>query len=319
MKNIKYLSGIFMLLLAFGSCKKKDYTLGDLTTPTNLTITTEIVGQSTANPNGDGSGNVKINATADNTLTYKIAYSVVGDNAAASYTLLENGNGAITKKFNSPSGSSGVFDFRITVIAYGKGGVSTTATKDIKLRVDFVVDPAIISSLTGTGSKTWVVDKSVAGHFGVGPWSKTSVTPEWWSAAINEKVSCCPCFYSATFKFIKDAATGAFSLQVATPDGAFTKTGSLASIPGIPSSGDEGCYSYSGGTSAFSFGSASSGIAASTPSTQVSMLLSGSTTFIGYGALQREYEILTITPTDMYLRVQGTETGNAWYIKLKSI
>lgn len=31
-----------------------------------------------------------------------------------------------------------------------------------------------------------------------------------------------------------------------------------------------------------------------------------------------EYEILSITETSLYLRVQGTETGNAWYLKLKS-
>lgn len=319
MKNLKYLSGIFMMLLAFSSCKKKDYTLGDLTTPTNVAITTEIVGQSTANPNGDGSGNVKINVTSDNTLTYKVAYTVIGDNTAATYNLLDVGNGPVTKKFLSPTGSSGVFNFRIIVIAYGKGGVSTTATKDIQLRVDFIVDPAIISNLTGGTSKTWIVDKSIAGHFGVGPWSKTSVVPEWWAAGVNEKVSCCNCFYTATFKFIKDASTGAFSLQVATPDGAFTKTGSLASIPGIPSSGDEGCYSYGGATAPFTFGPASSGIASTTPSTSVSINLSGNTTFIGYGALQSEYEILTISATALYLRVQGTETGNAWYIKMKSI
>jgi hypothetical protein len=45
--------------------------------------------------------------------------------------------------------------------------------------------------------------------------------------------------------------------------------------------------------------------------------LSGVDTFIGYGAVQKEYEILVITPTYLYVRVQGTETGNAWYLKLK--
>ena len=108
-------------------------------------------------------------------------------------------------------------------------------------------------------------------------------------------------------------------MQVTNPDGAFTKTGSLASIPGIPATGDEGCYSYGGGTGAFSFIPASTGIAASTPSTLTSILLSGNTTYIGYGSLQIEYEIIVLTDTYMYLRVQGTETGNAWYIKLKPI
>jgi hypothetical protein len=30
------------------------------------------------------------------------------------------------------------------------------------------------------------------------------------------------------------------------------------------------------------------------------------------------YEIMSIDANYMYLRVQGTETGNAWYLKLKA-
>ena len=55
---------------------------------------------------------------------------------------------------------------------------------------------------------------------------------------------------------------------------------------------------------------------ATTPSTRTSILLDGNTTFIGYGSLAKEYEILVIDANYMYLRVRGTETGNAWYLKL---
>jgi hypothetical protein len=131
-------------------------------------------------------------------------------------------------------------------------------------------------------------------------------------------VACCNCFYTAAFTFTKVAA-GGYTLKVASPDGVFTKTGSLTTLPGIPGSGDEGCYSYAGGTAAFSFAPSSTGIPASAPSTKTAILLAGNTTFIGYGALQKEYEIMVITSTYMYLRVQGTETGNAWYIKMKPL
>ncbi|MFD1079894.1 hypothetical protein, partial [Longispora fulva] len=108
-----------------------------------------------------------------------------------------------------------------------------------------------------------------------------------------------------------------YTLEVDAPDGAFTKTGDLTTLPGIPASGAEACYDgYTGGTSEFSFGPATTGLPASTPSTQTSINLVGNQTFIGYGAVQKEYEILEITPEFMYLRVQGTETGNAWYIRL---
>jgi len=174
----------------------------------------------------------------------------------------------------------------------------------------------VLSILTGGTSKTWVVDPTIPAHFGVGPWDNSSVTPAWWAAQVNEKLSCCPCFYTSKFTFTK-VADDNYALTVATPDGAYTKTGALAGgLPGIPETGDEACYTYSGGTSSFSLIPSSSEIPSPT-STETSILLAGVNTFIGYGATSKEYEILQITDTTLYLRVQGTETGNAWYLKLK--
>jgi hypothetical protein len=224
-------------------------------------------------------------------------------------------SGQVTHKYTNV----GVHTYRITVVAYGKGATATTVAKDIQVRSDFTPDAELVSDLVGDGSKTWSVNKDVPAHFGVGPWSASSTTPEWWSAGPNEKVGCCNCFYTASFTFKKDAATGTYSLMVSSPDGAFTKTGGLAGgLPGIPGSGAEGCYDYAGGSSSFSFVPSSSGIAASAPSTKTAILLSGNNTYIGYGAVQKEYEILSITPTTLKLRVRGTETGNAWYLTLKA-
>ena len=308
-KFLKYLFCIFVIIITLYRCADTTYTMGDLTAPSDLVITTEIVGATTAKPNGDGSGDVKITISAANALSYKVDYDA---NNAVDLVYLSSG--AATKKYTT----LGLNTYRITAVAYGKGGTTSTITKDVTVQSDFNVAPAIPDNLTGGTSKTWVVDKSVAGHMGVGPWSG-SVVPEWWAAAINEKVATANCLYTSTFKFSKDATTGAYSLQVTNPDGAFTKTGSLTTLPGIPDSGAEGCYSYTGGTSAFSFIPSSTGIAATTPSTQTSILLAGNNTYIGYGAVQKEYEIMVLTATYMYLRVQGTETGNAWYLKLKAL
>ena len=306
---LKFFIVISTLMIIAGGCEKKEYAMGNLTAPSDIVIGTTIVGQDATHPNGDGSGDVIISLTGKNVLAWKINYD------ATNSTSFENlPTGKTTKKYTK----LGVNTYRISILAYGPGATPTTVTKDIIVRSDFTPAASIVSNLVGTGSKTWKVDKSIPGHFGVGPWSATSITPEWWSAAINEKVNCCNCFYTASYTFSKDAA-GNYSLAVATPDGAFTKTGSLAGgLPGIPSSGDEACYSYGGGTSSFSFVPSSSGIAASAPSTKTAILLSGVNTFIGYGAVLKEYEILSITPTALYLRVQGTETGNAWYLKLVS-
>jgi hypothetical protein len=308
--NFKYIIGILVLLIMVSSCKKNNYTLGDLTAPSNVVITTAIAGQDATHPNGDGSGDVQITLTGKNVLSYKIDY-----NAADGISLVFLPNGKATTKYTT----LGLNTYRITVVVYGAGGTATTVTKDIQVQSNFTPDPTIVANLTGGTSKTWVVDKSVAGHLGVGPWSTTSVTPEWWAAAINEKVATANCFYTATFTFTKVVATGTYSLQVTSPDGAFTKTGPLAGgLPGIPASGAEACYSYAGGTGAFSFVPSSSGIAASAPSTKTAIQLAGVNTFIGYGAVLKEYEIMVLTSTYMYLRVQGTETGNAWYMKLKA-
>lgn len=306
-----YLSYMLMLLITISSCKKEDYSMGDLAAPTDVVISTEVVGQDAANPNGDGSGDVKITISGKNVLSYKVDYD-----ASDGIDLAFIPTGKATKKYTK----LGLNTYRITAVAYGKGATATTVTKDVSVQSNFTPDPSIVSNLTGSGSKTWIVDKSIPAHFGVGPWAVTSPTPEWWSASVNEKVACCNCFYTSEFKFTKQA-NGNYSLQVTSPDGAFTKTGALSGgLPGIPATGDEACYGgYSGGTSSFSFVPASSGLAIATPSTQTAIQLTGTNTFIGYGAVLKEYEILSITADAMYLRVQGTETGNAWYLKLKAL
>ncbi|MDB5222194.1 MAG: hypothetical protein JWN83_861 [Chitinophagaceae bacterium] len=306
-QNIKFYLGVFTLLLVINSCKKTDYSMGSLTAPTDIVIGTKIIGVDATHPNGDGSGDVEVTVTGKNVLSYKIDY-----NAADGISLLFLANGKATNKYTT----LGLNTYRITVVAYGAGGTATTVTKDIQVQSNFTPSATIVSNLTGAGSKSWSVDKTIPAHFGVGPWSTTSVTPEWWAAGINEKVACCNCFYTATYTFTK--TSNGYTLTVATPDGAFTKTGALAGgLPGIPAAGGEACYNYSGGTSSFSFLPSASGIASSA-STKTAILLGGTDTFIGYGAVLKEYEILSITATSLYLRVQGTETGNAWYIKLKA-
>ncbi|MBI9039913.1 hypothetical protein [Lutibacter sp.] len=315
MKNLKYIIGIALLtLVIIAGCKEDTYEFGDLIAPSNLVINADIVGMSDSNPNGDGSGEVVITVNADDAITYHIGFNKIDDFAPVNYKVLASGT--INQKFTDP----GVNTYRISMIAFGPGGVASNLTKDITVRSDYVPDPEVVTAITNDNSKTWVVNKDVPAHFGVGPWGEKS--PIWWTAGVDEKLTAAPCFYSTTFTFIKNA-NGTFKLTVdASADGAFTKTGALANIPGIPASGDEGCYSeYSGGSSSFNFVPSSSGIAvdATYPSTQIAIKLATNEAYIGYGAVQSEYEILEATSDYLYLRVQGTETGNGWWIKLKPV
>ena len=309
MNNIfKIIISAFFAIIVTG-CDKTEYSLGDLTPPSNIVITAVVKGTTTATPNGDGSGDVDFTLKADNALNYRIDFD-----ASDGISLMNIPTGKVSRKYTK----LGTNKYLVTAVVFGKGGSSSTATTEVTVQSNFTPDAAIITNLTGGTSKSWVVDKSVGGHFGVGPWNDNSKSPEWWAASVNEKVGCCNCFYTTTYKFTK--TTTGYTLDMASPDGLFTKTGTLAGgLPGIPGSGDEGCYPYAGGSSSFSFTPSSTGIPASTPSTKTSILLSGNNTCIGYGALQKEYEILTLDSKSMYLRARGTETGNAWYLKLKAL
>ena len=54
MKNLKYYIGIFLTLaLVFTSCQEDDASIGDIISPTGVTITAEIVGADASNPYGD--------------------------------------------------------------------------------------------------------------------------------------------------------------------------------------------------------------------------------------------------------------------------
>ncbi|NCI50420.1 hypothetical protein GWC95_10840 [Sediminibacterium roseum] len=308
---IKSSATILAFAAVLGGCEKKsDYSLGPIAAPTNVTITAAVAGVDGTHPNGDGSGDVAFTLSGTGVLAYKIDYD-----ASDGIVLDLLPTGKATKKYTT----TGTNTYRVTVVAYGTGGAATTVTKDVTVLTIYNPPAALVTNLVGaTNSKTWAVDKDANGHFGVGPWTGSS-TPEWYAATPNEKAGCCNCFYTARFTFAKNTTTGAYSLTVASPDGAFTKTGGLAGgLPGIPASGAEGCYPYAGGTSSFAFVASGTAVPSSA-STKVAMVLGGNNTYIGYGAQLKEYEILSITATTMYLRVQGTETGNAWYLKLKAI
>jgi len=108
MKNIKYYIGLLVAVaLVSVSCQEDDAVIGDLTTPTNVTIAAEIVGVDAANPFGDGSGFVKFTATADNEITYQFDFGD-GKNGLAP-------SGEIQHRFTS----TGVNTFTVVVNAVG--------------------------------------------------------------------------------------------------------------------------------------------------------------------------------------------------------
>ena len=79
MKKLKFLFKSVFILATFTlvSCEEENYELGAIIAPSNVQITAEIIGVDEANPNGDGSGTVHFNVSANNALTYKLIFDGV--------------------------------------------------------------------------------------------------------------------------------------------------------------------------------------------------------------------------------------------------
>src|SRR5688572_16840079 len=155
-RNINSFLFMLLMLVAIGGCSEKEYSLGDLTAPSDVVVTTVVKGQDAAHPDGDGSGEVQITVSGKNAIAYKVDFD-----ASDAVDLVNLPTGTITKQY----AKDGVNTYRITAIAYGKGGTSTTVTKDVTVRSDFKPSEDIVNDLTGGSSKTWVVQKTSAGHF----------------------------------------------------------------------------------------------------------------------------------------------------------
>ncbi|MGG9964216.1 PKD domain-containing protein [Ferruginibacter sp. SUN106] len=280
--------------ILFIACKKTEYKLGDLKSPSGLTLTTAIAGVDAANPNGNGSGTVVITATASSAITYNIDF---GDGKTQVVP-----SGAITYKYTNP----GTYDYTITVNAVGTAGIISTISKKIKVFVAFEIPANILQSLTNGSSQVWMTDKNAPGHFGVGP--NDQFSPIWYAAPPNTRE---PCAYDDEITFSKDANNNVF--MAVNNKGENFSIGAATGFYGF--SGGDGCYAINtGGNKKLAFMDATS-TSTSANSTRIQFTVPGNG-IINFGTGGTTYEILSITSTTVSLRNIGAD-GNAWYQKLK--
>ena len=177
MKNI-FLKLTFVIALCTGfvSCAEDDYDIGEIDAPTNLQVDATVVGQSGDMPNGDGSGQVTFNASAEGAMTYKYVF----ENGSTATT----SSGAYTHQFSE----TGTKIYTVNIIAYGPGGTATSTIVDVEVLVTYEPPKELIDKLVGDGSREWRVKAAVPGHFGLGPVGGT-VPAEWYSAGANEKAN----------------------------------------------------------------------------------------------------------------------------------
>ena len=295
LRNIKLFSLVILVSLAgLSSCKKEEYSFGEIKTPSNLTLTTTIEGVDVSNPNGNGTGKVAIATTADQAITYKIDY---GDGNTEMVS-----SGAITHKYSNPGTST----YTVTVNAIGTAGVTSTISKTITVFVAFEIPTDILQAFTNGSSRVWVTDRGTVGHFGVGP--ADAFFPIWYEAGPDTREACA---YDDEITFSKDVLNR-ISMTVDNKGASFS-IGASAAFYGF--SGGDACYAINpGGTKLLAFMDATS---ASTPaqSTRIQFVVPGNG-IVNFGTGGTTYEIIACTPTQIFLRNIGAD-GNSWYQKLK--
>ncbi|AWI27312.1 family 16 glycosylhydrolase [Flavobacterium pallidum] len=301
MKNLFRKTAVLLAAIcAFTACED-DHSFGDINTPSNLQVNTEIVGQSADNPNGDGSGFVNFTATAENAISYKYIFS--------DGTAQNSPSGIFQKRFTI----NGVNTYSVTVLASGKGGVTTSTTLEITVKSDFKDDEAV-QFLTGGSSKKWYWAASEVGHLGVGP-NNDDITKnyygDYYQAQPFEKAGSpdSACLYDNELTFSLD--NGILKYELDNGGRTFFNAAFL-SVGGGAGSSDL-CLDYNaGGVKTVSLSPSNSLVAANLKrGTQMTFSDGG---FMGYYIQQSTYEIMSITENRMVVRaVMGGNEALAWY------
>ncbi|GGK14853.1 hypothetical protein GCM10007962_06370 [Yeosuana aromativorans] len=156
MKTFKYFLISLLGLIAVTGCQKDDYAVGDLIAPSNIQVTVDIVGADATNPNGDGSGEVNFMASADNAISYQYVYNGEIRPAPA---------GMQSYSF----GTLGLNTYAVTVIAFGRGGISSSKTVEVEVLSTYSPPADLLTMLTADSSRTWKIAADVNQHFGLGP------------------------------------------------------------------------------------------------------------------------------------------------------
>lgn len=194
--------------------------------------------------------------------------------------------------------------YTVTLTVYTSGGSAKTTKEVVIAETDpTLLDIPVYNKLTGGNAKpegkTWVIDATTKGHFGLGP--KASTGPEWYQAGANEKAGSGLYNDKYTFKLAE------FSFVMNTAGDVYLNGGQAANFPGSAPSpvGDF--------------------IAPYTPPTNLNWTVSddnkfitiSSGGFIGYFTGVNTYEIMSLTDDEMFLKYYDNVNAEfAWYIRL---
>ena len=303
MKNIIVnLSLMMLMLLSFSSCVEDDFDIGEITAPSNLSVTAQVVGQTEENPYGDGSGLVNFSVSAADAMTYKFIYGDGFEEVSHS--------GQTTHGFNE----NGINDYTVTIIASGTGGASSNTTTTVTVFSDFS-DPETAQLLTGGNSKTWYIAAARPGHLGVGPSAGTGFdAPIYYAAGPFEKAGAdvSACFYEGEMTFTQNGDNIEYTYN--NNGASFVNAAYGAEFGG--SGAEDQCLPLdTSGTKSVSLSPSTSGLTGDQTTGTVLNISGGG--FLAYYIGASSYEILAIDGTNMYVRaIMGSDPALAWYLRL---
>ena len=294
-----------LALLLMVNCQEDNPGFGSLDAPTNLDVKVEVVGQNAEFPNGDGSGLVVFTTTSDNTISYKYLF---GDGKSVVQT-----QGTTIHPYTK----TGINTFSVTIIASGKGGITTNTTVEVTVFSDFNDEKSTLLLTGGTAvGKKWYIAAAEAGHIGVGQNNNDAAFnyyANYYQAAPFEKSS--SCYYDGiyTFSYVDEQIQ---YVQNNAGNTFFNKD--FKSVAGGANGGSDECLPYdTAGIKNVSLSPSTSFItqnpnaASQTTGTMMNFSDGG---FLAYYVGVTEYEILSITENRMVVRcLQGNDPGLAWY------
>ena len=296
------LSGLFLII---SSCDKQ-YELGELTTPTNVTVSHEVVGVDNENPNGDGSGLVEFTATADNAITYSFDFGDGNDIEVAA-------GGKIVHRYSIP----GLVTYDVVVSAVGTGGITSSKSDQVEVLSSFS-DPEALEFLTGGDSKSWYWASDLIGHAGMGPvyddYGALDYTwPNWWQIGAWDADKAC--MYAAEFVFTKTGSGFTYE-QISGP----------AFIPGTYAGtiGVEGDVCHGEDVAPALYGVKNATFAPSSTKASIDGGYRGTSFKISGGGFMcwwvgaSEYDIIEITDNILKVRIEEGEAA-AWYHTFTSV
>jgi hypothetical protein len=283
----------FIIALAMVSCEidsfseESQFEFGDITAPSNLTLSAEIVGGGT----GDGSGVVHFTASATGALNYKFVYN--GQETIAS-------DGKMTYNF----AIIGTHDYTVSVIAMGIAGTQTSLSQTITVLSLYDPPAELVSVLS---DKPLRILAEEGAHFGVGPLDATSGV--WYAANPYDKET--SGMYDDRYSFSAYNSGGTFSHNTGADGEVFGKAPALQRWWGDKGAAVNACcnehenYPLDSYDSAYTL-SAPGGVET----------ISIEKGFLGFCVANGNYQILARTSTTLFLKTTYADENNAWFVLL---